>query len=56
MIKLSLTTCTCRSDLIRSLKREIILEIDHQSPNPFNISAADEENEFEPEENHDLSR
>jgi hypothetical protein len=54
MIKLSSTTC--RSELIRSLEREIILEIDHQSPNPFNISAADEENEFEREENGDLSR
>ena len=45
-----------RSELIRGLERELILEIDHQAPNPFNISALDEENEFEPEENTDLSR
>jgi hypothetical protein len=45
-----------RSELIKSLRRELIVEIDHQAPNPFNITATDEENEFEPEENHDLSR
>ncbi len=51
-----LSKTTCRSELIRSLEREIILEIDGRAPNPFNISAADEENEFEPEENDDFSR
>jgi hypothetical protein len=53
---INLSSTTCRSELIRSLEREIILEIDHQAPNPFNISAADEENEFEQDDNDDLSR